>query len=122
MVVKQKKYSTFAAKFRITKKVMIKKQFLKSKAVCKVTFSLAAEAAADAEKVELVGEFSQWTESPIEMKKLKNGSFRTTVDLESGRAYEFRYVIDGKKWENDWEADTYVPNQMTFEENSVVVL
>lgn len=101
---------------------MIKKQFLKSKAVCKVTFTLAAEAAANAGKVELVGEFSEWTKAPIEMKKLKNGTFRATVNLESGKAYEFRYIIDGSKWANDWEADTYVPNKMTFEENSVVVL
>ena len=99
---------------------MIKKQFLKSKPVCKVTFTLAAEAAENAEQVELVGDFSDWNEAPISMKKLKNGTFKTTLDLETGKDYQFRYVIDGQKWENDWEADSYVPNNMTFEENSVV--
>lgn len=99
---------------------MIKKQFLKSKPVCKVTFSLEPEAAEHAENVELVGEFSNWAEAPISMKKLKNGSFKTTLDLETGKDYQFRYVIDGAKWENDWEADAYVPNNFTFEENSVV--
>jgi len=101
---------------------MIKKQFLKSKPVCKVTFSLQSEAADDAKNVELVGDFSQWTESPIKMKKLKDGSFKTTVDLEVGKNYEFRYVNDGSKWENDWEADAYVPNNVTYEENSVVTV
>lgn len=101
---------------------MIKKQFLKSKPLCKVTFSLSPEVATEANKVELVGEFSNWSESPISMKKLKDGTFKTTVDLEVGKNYEFRYVIDGEKWENDWDADAYVPNQITFEENSVVVL
>lgn len=101
---------------------MIKKQFLKSKPVCKVTFNLGADAATDVEKVELVGDFSQWLEAPIQMKKLKNGTFRTTVDLESGKTYEFRYLLDGKKWENDWEADAYAPNQITLDENSVVIL
>lgn len=101
-------------------KIMIKKQFLKSKPVCKVTFTLAAEATTDAQKVELLGDFSQWAQAPIEMKKLKNGSYKTTVDLEVGKDYEFRYLIDGQKWENAWEADAYVPNELTFEENSVV--
>ncbi len=101
---------------------MIKKQFLKSKPVAKVTFSLPAEAAPEAQEVKLVGEFSEWTKSPIEMKKLKNGSFKTTIDLEVGKEYEFRYIIDGDKWENDWEADAYRSNQVTYEENSVVSL
>jgi 1,4-alpha-glucan branching enzyme len=101
---------------------MIKKQFLKSKPVCKVTFSMPAEAAPEAKEVKLVGEFSEWTESPIEMKKLKDGSFKTVVSLETGKEYEFRYVIDGDRWENDWEADAYRPNAVTFEENSVVSL
>ena len=99
---------------------MIKKQFLRSKPVCKVTFTLAPEAATDAQKVELLGDFSQWSEAPIEMKKLKNGAFKTTIDLEVGKDYEFRYLIDGQKWENAWEADAYVPNKLTYEENSVV--
>jgi 1,4-alpha-glucan branching enzyme len=60
---------------------MIKKQFLKSKPVCKVTFTLTPEAAENAEQVELVGDFSNWTDSPISMKKLKNGAFKTTLDL-----------------------------------------
>ncbi|MCZ4407963.1 isoamylase early set domain-containing protein [Cryomorphaceae bacterium 1068] len=101
---------------------MIKKQFLKSKPVCKVTFSMPAEAAAEAKEVKLVGEFSEWTKSPIDMKKLKDGSFKTVVNLETGKEYEFRYVIDGDRWENDWEADAYRPNAVTFEENSVVSL
>ena len=35
----------------------IKKQFLKSKPVCKVTFSLPAE---EAKKVSVVGSFNEW--------------------------------------------------------------
>ncbi len=101
---------------------MIKKQFLKSKPVCKVTFTIGTEETADAKKVELLGDFSKWSEAPITMKKMKSGEFKTTVDLEKGQNYEFRYLIDGDKWANDWEADAYVPNKMTFEENSVVSL
>lgn len=100
----------------------IKKQYLKSKPEAKVTFELPAEAAGEANKVTLVGEFNGWDEAATELKKLKSGVFKTTINLEVGKSYEFRYLIDGSTWENDWEADSYVPNNVTFEENSVVAL
>jgi 1,4-alpha-glucan branching enzyme len=101
---------------------MIKKQFLKSKPLCKVTFTLPAEAVAEAEKVQLVGEFSEWLKEPIEMKKLKDGSFKTTVDLETGKDYAFRYFVNGESWTNDWEADAYRGTGVSYDENSVVSL
>jgi len=99
---------------------MIKKQFLKSKPVCKATFTVAKEVANGAETVALVGEFNNWdTNAPIEMKKLKNGTFKTTVELETGKEYEFRYLIDGENWANDEEADKYVTSPFGTE-NSVI--
>lgn len=100
----------------------IKKQFLKTKPQANVTFQLPAEAAPKAEKVTLVGDFNGWDKIATEMKKLKTGVFKATVKLETGKEYQFRYLIDGETWENDWEADKYVPNELTFEENSVVAL
>jgi len=100
----------------------IKKQFLKTKPEANVTFQLPAEAAPAAEKVTLVGDFNGWDEAATEMKKLKSGVFKATVKLETGKEYQFRYLIDGETWENDWEADSYVPNELTFEDNSVVAL
>lgn len=99
----------------------LKKQFLKSKPVCKVTFRLPKEAAVEAESVKLLGDFNEWEEeTAISMTQLKNGSFKTTVDLEAGKEYQFRYLIDEETWENDWEADKYVANPYG-KENSVVV-
>ena len=54
------------------------------------------------------------------MKKQKSGAFSVKLTLESGREYQFRYLIDGKKWENDWKADKYVPAPFSDAENSVV--
>lgn len=99
------------------------KKFLKSKPVCKVTFKLDAETANGAKKVFLAGDFNDWkTTKKAEMKKLKNGSFSSTVDLETGKEHAFRYVVDGKVWVNDAQADKFVPNGIGAEENSVVVL
>ena len=41
-------------------KMSIKKQFLKSRPVCKVTFRVDKEAANTAEKLYIVGDFNQW--------------------------------------------------------------
>lgn len=101
---------------------MIKKQFLKTKPVANVTFTLPKAAAEGAKKVNVVGEFNGWDSSATEMKKLKTGDFKATIKLDAGNEYQFRYLIDGESWENDWEADKYVPNNLTFEDNSVVVL
>ncbi|UCE07270.1 MAG: isoamylase early set domain-containing protein [bacterium] len=63
-----------------------------------------------------------WDTKAIPLKKLKNGSFTVTIDLETERGYQFRYLIDGKIWENDWEADKYVPTHFGDSDNSVVII
>lgn len=96
-----------------------KKQFLKSKPVCKVTFRLDAKDAESAEKVQLVGDFNNWNESAEPMSVLKSNDFTTVLELETGKDYQFRYLINGSIWKNDPQADFYVAN--TFgAENGVV--
>ena len=92
----------------------ITKQYLKSKPVCKVTFSILAE---DAKKVGLAGSFNKWKATPL--KKLKNGTFKGTVDLDTGNSYEFKYVVDGA-FVNDDAADAYAWNDFAAADNSVV--
>ncbi len=100
----------------------ITKKFLKSKPVCKVTFKLPKEAVEGAKQVALVGEFNEWKTDKDLMKPLKDGSFKITKDLEIGKNYSYRFLIDETKWENDWNADEYVSSGVSLEENSVVVL
>lgn len=100
----------------------LKKQFLKSKPVCKVTFRLPKKAAKAAKTVHVVGEFNNWDVYATPMKSLKNGSFTVTIDLEQGREYQFRYLLDEISWENDWDADKYLPSHFGNCENSVVVV
>ncbi|KAB1068391.1 glycoside hydrolase [Tamlana haliotis] len=96
----------------------IKKQYLKSKPVCKVTFSIDA---AEAEKVALVGSFNDWSTEETELKKLKSGTFKGTVNLDAGSSYEFKYVVDGV-YENDEAADAYAWSDFAGAENSVLNL
>jgi hypothetical protein len=54
------------------------------------------------------------------MKKLKNGDFTTTVELPKDSKYQFRYLLDDNAWENDWDADAYIPSPVSLDDNSVV--
>ena len=99
----------------------IKKQYFKTKPNVKVTLSLPKSAVKDAKKVELGGDFTDWTQG-ITMTKQKDGSFKTSLELAPEQEYQFRYLIDDKLWENDWKADKYVSNGISQEENSVMVL
>ena len=96
------------------------KKHLKSKPLCKVTFRLAPELANGAGQVALVGDFNDWNPATLPLEKLKSGEFKVTVDLEAGREYQFRYLLDGKVWQNDDGADRYVPSGFAGTENSVV--
>ena len=100
----------------------LKKQYLKTKDRCKVTFRLPKAAAPGAETVYMVGEFNNWSTVKTPMKRLKSGEFKAVVDLVPGHTYQFRYLIDQTRWENDWDADRYVESDIGGCENSVVVL
>ena len=100
----------------------IKKKYLKSNSLCTVTFRLPKEAAPEAQNVTIVGDFNDWNANETLMKRLKDGTFAVTIDLERDREYQFRYLIDSARWENDWNADKYVSTSYGDSENSVVVV
>jgi 1,4-alpha-glucan branching enzyme len=100
----------------------IKKEFVKRKNLCKVTFRLPELAVAQANSVSVVGDFNNWNIHAHPMKKLRNGDFTATVELKPGNQYQFRYLIDGSRWENDWNADKYVRNPFGDSDNSVVIV
>ncbi len=74
----------------------------------KVTFVLPKEAVENAETVAVLGDFNNW-QNGVVLTKQKDGSFKTAVELEKGRSYEYRFLINGEKWENDWAAEAYAP-------------
>ena len=100
----------------------LKKQFLKSKPVCKVTFTVDASLIEGAKEVAILGEFNNWDPSEFTMRKLKDGSFTKTIELEVGHEYQFRYLVDGERWVNDKEADKYTYSGVASEQNCVVEL
>ncbi len=98
------------------------KQFLKSKPLCKVTFTLQSDVVADAKNVALLGDFNSWDASANILKKQKDGSFRAIVELETGKEFQFRYLLNNDLWLNETEADKFVASGVSADQNSVVVL
>lgn len=99
----------------------IKKQTFKSKPQVKVTFNIPAELAGEARQAAILGDFNNWNPAEGEMNRLKSGDFKTMLELEAGREYQFRYLVDGERWVNETEADKQVVNQFGSE-NSVLAL
>ncbi|MBU1344399.1 MAG: isoamylase early set domain-containing protein [Proteobacteria bacterium] len=100
----------------------IKKQFIKNKSVCKVTFRVPKEVSSGAKAVNVVGEFNGWDMNATPMKPHKNGSFSTTINLDVNKKYQFRYVMDGVGWKNDLEADNHIHCPYGNCENSVIII
>jgi 1,4-alpha-glucan branching enzyme len=98
----------------------ITKHFLKTRASCKVRFSLSAEELSDAQGAFLVGEFNKWNPSSHPMKKHKEGGVSLEIELPLGLDCQFRYLTDTGRWLNDSQADAYVPCPFAGDENSLV--
>ncbi|WP_269223960.1 MULTISPECIES: isoamylase early set domain-containing protein [Flavobacterium] len=96
----------------------IKKQFIKTKPVCKVTFSVEAKTANQAS---VIGDFNNWSIEEGALSKLKNGTFKATFELDKDASYEFKYVVDGA-FVNEPEADSFKWNDFAGAENSVLVV
>jgi len=99
----------------------LEKKFVKTKAVCKVKFSLSGDQYNSASSILLVGSFNNWQLGETPFKKAKTGAWSVSIELETGKEYQFRYLIDGTTWENDPEADGFVPSGLGSE-NSVIAL
>jgi 1,4-alpha-glucan branching enzyme len=95
---------------------MLSKQDVQGE-VAQVTFSLPKEVEGDSAC--LVGDFNDWDESATPMERDDDGGFSTTIKLEKGREYQFRYLVNGRDWHNDWNADAYVENPFGCD-NSII--
>jgi 1,4-alpha-glucan branching enzyme len=100
----------------------IKKQYLKNKPVCKVTFRLTRKVADGAAKAFLAGDFNNWQTASIPMKALKNGDHTVTLELAPGHEYQYRYLVDGNRWVTDDSADRYVASGFADSQNAVIVV
>ena len=69
------------------------------------TFSFRAP---EASSVQLVGDFTQWQERPVNLQKGADGVWQTTVSLPPG-THHYRFLVDGE-WRDDPECTLRTPN------------
>ena len=88
---------------------MIKREPAGKKGFVRITFELPSNMWA--ERVNLVGEFNDWDTTATPMSRTRSdANWKVTLELEEGKQYRFRYLVDGKEWLNDWHADDHVDN------------
>jgi 1,4-alpha-glucan branching enzyme len=73
-----------------------------------VMFHVPAVSAASV--VAVVGDFNNWDPEQHLMSR-SNAGYSVTIPIPVGRRYHFRYLLDRTEWQNDWQADDYVPNR-----------
>lgn len=98
---------------------MIQKSYHKNGKICRVTFKLPATT--NVEYVLLCGDFTEWQQNAVLMKRLKDSSFSATVSLPVGQSYRFRYLLNGAHWIDEADADLYVPNPYGSHDSVVAV-
>jgi 1,4-alpha-glucan branching enzyme len=84
-----------------------------------VTFELPADV--QAESASLCGDFNGWSQDQHRMTRRKDGRFSLTVSLDTERSYRYRFLLDGRRWENDWAADQYVTNMYGTDDSLIQV-
>jgi len=98
---------------------MITKEPLSDGKNVRVTFELPSSLWA--ERVNLVGDFNDWSTTQDEMQQANStGRWQISLILPVGREYQFRYLVNGQDWHNEWHADKYAPNRFGAD-NSVIV-
>ncbi|MBK8807674.1 MAG: isoamylase early set domain-containing protein [Bacteroidales bacterium] len=99
----------------------IKKQYLKSSSDCKVTFKVEKEVVNGATEVSIAGDFNGWNPEATPMKIAKSGEASVSINLETGKEFQYKIVLNKTTWINDPSADKTQPNEFG-EENSVVII
>jgi hypothetical protein len=62
-----------------------------------------------ADRIHLVGDFNNWDQESLPFHHNRRDDRQVRIELERGRQYRFRYLVDGVYWHNEWGADGHVP-------------
>jgi len=100
----------------------ITRKYLATKDICQVTFKLPSHLTKSIKTASVVGGFNNWDPKANPMKKTKDGKFSLSMKLPIETEYHFRYLLDGKNWETDFDADGLSSIPWSDEFNSVLKL
>ncbi|MEZ4736170.1 MAG: isoamylase early set domain-containing protein [Caldilineaceae bacterium] len=70
--------------------------------------------------VAVVGDFNHWNPQANPLQRSSSGNYSTTLFLEAGRRYAFRYLSGNGRWLNEGFADAFEANGFGTD-NSVLI-
>lgn len=71
--------------------------------------------------ISVVGEFNGWNPTAHPLHPQRDGTYSTTVTLDNGRRYAFRYLSSSGEWFNEGMADAFEPNGFG-RDNSILIV
>ena len=60
-----------------------------------------------AERIHLVGDFNGWDRDSLPFQPTRQENWQVQIELDQGREYRFRYLVDGVYWQSEWHADRH---------------
>lgn len=100
----------------------ITKKYLADERSCMVTFKFDLPLSEPIRTISVVGDFNNWDPIGNPMKRGRNGKFSLSMNFPIEKDFQFRYLVDGKDWFTDFEADSLAPIPWSEEFNSVIKL
>ncbi len=75
----------------------------------KITFTLPPQIVDNATSALLLGDFNNWDiNSGSQMVAQKDGSLKATISLETGKTYQYRFLLNTGTWVNDDNAAEFI--------------
>lgn len=84
-----------------------------------ITVRFELPAGVPAQRVAVVGDFNGWSGNATMMERQGDGMFAAEVELARGRAYRYKFLLDGQRWENDPKAHYYEVNDFGGDDSVV---
>jgi hypothetical protein len=50
------------------------------------------------ERIHVVGDLYDWDRASLPFRLTRQGNWQIEIELDSGREYRFRYLVDGERW------------------------
>ncbi len=70
------------------------------------TVTFVVPASVGCREADLVAEFLAWVPMPLDRRC--DGSFFVALRLRTGQRWTYRFLLDGDRFINDWDADDYI--------------
>jgi 1,4-alpha-glucan branching enzyme len=106
--------------FTFTKNIIILNKNIMTK---NITFSLPAEAVEGAHEAILLGDFNNWNpQKAPKLERQADGTYKAVAQLEEGKTYHYRFLLDNGKWVNDYHAQKYEYVPGLYVDNCVITI